>query len=475
MKKRISKLFCVVLSVMLMVSTVLFVPVGAATATPISTKEELNNIRNDRAGNYYLTCDIVFTPEDFMQGGAFYNGGKGFIPLSTNSRPFSGTFDGNGYSIKGLQISVSGLVYTISTTPITGSSSSGSTDDEGWTGDYPIPPSGELVIPDTSPVVGLFGNNTGTITNLYLEDATISGNATNGAQMYIGGITGHNNGTVSNCAVKAIFSGSSAAYVGGVVGYQSAGSVENCVSFVNITSGGRTAGIAGAVASGSVTKSYSVATSKSAVAISNSTSTISAYYVADADVEGLGTRIATEKANNAELYEGFDFDTVWYMDAGLGMPWLSKMPFVEEPVIPDAPSAPIASEVTATTVTLVATEGYEYSLDGEVWQTSNIFENLIPDTEYVFYQRVAETNTHYASEASEGLVVKTASPYTPGDVNDSGVVDLDDVVALAQIVAGWQNVVHNAAALDVNLDGAVTLDDVVLLAQYVAGWNVELN
>lgn len=64
-----------------------------------------------------------------------------------------------------------------------------------------------------------------------------------------------------------------------------------------------------------------------------------------------------------------------------------------------------------------------------------------------------------------------------GNVNGDadGKVDLDDVVALAQIVAGWQNVQQDENALDVNGDGDVTLDDVVLLAQYVAGWDVEIH
>ena len=65
MKKRLLKLLTIALCMAIMVTTVFSVSVVAATATPISTKEELNNIRNDRAGNYYLTCDIVFTPEDF--------------------------------------------------------------------------------------------------------------------------------------------------------------------------------------------------------------------------------------------------------------------------------------------------------------------------------------------------------------------------------------------------------------------------
>ena len=386
MKKRISKLFSIILCLVLMVTTVFSVPVVADTATPISTKEELNNIRNDRDGNYYLTCDIVFTPEDFMEGGAFYNDGKGFIPLSTNGKPFSGAFDGNGYSIKGLQISVSGLVYTISTTPITSSSSSGSTDDEGWTGDYPIPPTVE--IPNVSPVVGLFGTNTGTISNLFLDDSVITGDASNGAKMYIGGIVGHNKGTVSNCAVKATLSGNSAAYVGGIVGYQSSGSISNCVSVASITSGGRYAGIAGGVASGEVVKSYSVAEQKAAVALSNATSTINVYYIADADCDGLGVRIATEDATNPELFDGFDFDTVWYVDSKLKMPWLSKM-----------------------------------------------------------------------------------NKVMLGDVDNSGEITLDDVVMLAQYVAGWQvDIVLDAANIN---GGEITLDDVVLLAQHVAGWDIE--
>lgn len=63
-----------------------------------------------------------------------------------------------------------------------------------------------------------------------------------------------------------------------------------------------------------------------------------------------------------------------------------------------------------------------------------------------------------------------------GDINHSGTVpDLDDVVALAQIVAGWGEVSHNEFALDVNDDGKKTLDDVVWLAQYVAGWDVILS
>lgn len=66
--------------------------------------------------------------------------------------------------------------------------------------------------------------------------------------------------------------------------------------------------------------------------------------------------------------------------------------------------------------------------------------------------------------------------FTPGNVDGDkdNNVNLQDVVALAQVVAGWDNVEHIEAALDVNGDGDVDLQDVVHLAQYVAGWDVEL-
>lgn len=61
-----------------------------------------------------------------------------------------------------------------------------------------------------------------------------------------------------------------------------------------------------------------------------------------------------------------------------------------------------------------------------------------------------------------------------GDLNDDGQVNLDDVVLLAQYVAGWQiEVKPEDLNLNGDLDGKVDLDDVVWLAQKVAGWDVK--
>ncbi len=72
-----------------------------------------------------------------------------------------------------------------------------------------------------------------------------------------------------------------------------------------------------------------------------------------------------------------------------------------------APQVPEFSEKTNNSITLVATNGYEYKIDNGEWQTSNMFTNLAPNSTHNFYQRVAESNTVYASESSAALIVTT--------------------------------------------------------------------
>lgn len=71
------------------------------------------------------------------------------------------------------------------------------------------------------------------------------------------------------------------------------------------------------------------------------------------------------------------------------------------------PLAPTIAAETYDTVTLNAKAGYEYSKDGVLWQTNVVFNNLLPNTQYIFYQRIAETITSFASETSDGISVTT--------------------------------------------------------------------
>ncbi len=84
-----------------------------------------------------------------------------------------------------------------------------------------------------------------------------------------------------------------------------------------------------------------------------------------------------------------------------------------------APAAPTMASATATTITLNAVSGYEYSLGGTYWQSTTTFNNLVAGATYTFYQRVAETSTVLASPASAGANLTTL-PTLTGTILSSG-------------------------------------------------------
>ena len=84
-----------------------------------------------------------------------------------------------------------------------------------------------------------------------------------------------------------------------------------------------------------------------------------------------------------------------------------------------APAAPTMASATATTITLNAKSGYEYSLGGTYWQSTTTFNNLAAGATYTFFQRVAETSTALASPASTGVNLATL-PTLTGTILSSG-------------------------------------------------------
>lgn len=70
---------------------------------------------------------------------------------------------------------------------------------------------------------------------------------------------------------------------------------------------------------------------------------------------------------------------------------------------------------------------------------------------------------------SSGKINVQNEVIVPGDVDNDSVVNLNDLITLAQYVAGW-DIVVNKEQLDVNGDKVVDLNDVTHLARYMAGW-----
>ena len=73
------------------------------------------------------------------------------------------------------------------------------------------------------------------------------------------------------------------------------------------------------------------------------------------------------------------------------------------------PAAPVLAS-TATSVTASAIAGCEYSLDGTVWQDSNVFSGLNPVTNYTVYMRYKATAVLAASTPSFALIATLAVP-----------------------------------------------------------------
>ncbi len=83
------------------------------------------------------------------------------------------------------------------------------------------------------------------------------------------------------------------------------------------------------------------------------------------------------------------------------------------------PAAPTMASNTATSITLDEVAGYQYSLGGVYWQDTTTFHNLTSGATYTFYQRVAETDTAFASAAGAAADFSTL-PVLTGTVMSVG-------------------------------------------------------
>lgn len=133
------------------------------------------------------------------------------------------------------------------------------------------------------------------------------------------------------------------------------------------------------------------------------------------------------------------------------------------------PEAPTVDQILRNCIILTAVDGCEYSMDGENWQQSNVFENLETASDYTFYQRVAKSNDVLESEKSDGVTVKTLDDgnLIYGDSNMDGRVDMLDVLLIRKYIAK-QPVMPDLTVTDVNDDGSIDMLDVLLIRKYIA-------
>ena len=135
------------------------------------------------------------------------NATNNWEPVGTSNNKFTGTFDGNGHTIT------------------------------------------ELMVNSTEEYVGFIANNYGTVKSLTLKGAKIKGKSK------VGGVAGHNSGTISDCTVAedCSFPGINTCF-GGITGYNENKSIiTGCNVLCNLNGGSTVGGISGYDNGGSFT------------------------------------------------------------------------------------------------------------------------------------------------------------------------------------------------------------------------------
>lgn len=269
----------------------------------IYTKDDLDAVRKKLNAHYRLMNDIAFTKEDFAEDGEFYNDGQGWKPIGDNDIPFTGIFDGNGHVIDGLQMCISS---------------------------------------DSTLFVGLFGCNEGNVKNLGVINGNIRGTATSIYNVYVGGIAGHNRGTIAQCYNGNKVEGTPSqtyAYVGGISGFNQSGTVTDCFNIGEVcgfatypTASVSVGGISGDGYQQTVKNCYNVGNIHGKANydlayvggvlgnLGNTPGSIATncYYLNNVE-KGIGKGTDTciqhtvDQMMQQDTFAGFDFDTVWTM------------------------------------------------------------------------------------------------------------------------------------------------------------------
>ena len=262
-----------------------------------------------------------------------------FTPIGSNTLLFTGTFDGNGYTITNLQIPASAnFNYS-----------------------------------------GFFGVNYGTIKNL-----SVAGTITYSGNLNAGMIAGINNGTIQNCCasgsitstaigsvgmlagyndhgkiiqsystgtVHSVGSSSYSDDIGGFVGCNNWGTIENCYSITSVDDDKGNAmigGLVGGSEGGTISYCYATGAITSSSRYSggliggfgySSATVTSCYYdtAATGQIDtGKGVPLTTSQMKLQSSFSGWDFTSIWGISPSIndGYPYLRQnmIPVIQDPI-----------------------------------------------------------------------------------------------------------------------------------------------
>jgi len=225
--------------------------------------DDLQNMRDDLSAHYMLANDIDASVT------VGWNDGVGFEPVGTEDHIFTGSLDGNNFTISNLYIDrdetdyiglfgyVSGAEIKnlgLIDVDITGADYTGSLFGRGMGVFSNVYSTGE--------VSG--GNHVGGLIGFYLSSSTLSDSystvKTTGSSYNVGGLVGRGDGTIVRCHASGNVTGTSS--VGGFIGlcHSIGGVVQYSFSTGDVSGREHVGGFAGRTSHSSITNSYSIGT-----------------------------------------------------------------------------------------------------------------------------------------------------------------------------------------------------------------------
>ncbi len=388
--------------------------------TEIYTKEDLNSIRENLVGHYVLMNDIVFTEEDFAEGGDFYNDGAGWLPIGTDaSAPFIGIFDGNGYSVKNLRMNMSAET--------------------------------------NSAYSGLFGYvKNAIIKNLSVQNIDVTLSNTDYLS-FAGAIVGVADGSTSITDCYSTGSISADAYCGGVVGAtHNDVTISNCYSICDIKSELFLGAIAG----------YS----------GENTVIVNCYYPDSID-SGVGkgsdtaVSLSEEQMTMQESFDGFDFDLVWSFDVSGAYPYPIFYHF-----------ASVGGTITVTNDAQSGNVNISLWVDGKdtavytavvpATQASYLISEVSSGAYTVKVTKIMYVTRSYTIDVNGSDVTLDIELWQCGDMNGDGAITAKDQKLIYSYMNSPSAAMLDAYAIaagDIDGDGQVTAKDKKMMYNHIAG------
>ncbi|WP_302770481.1 S-layer homology domain-containing protein [Anaerotignum lactatifermentans] len=297
-----------------------------------------NEVNNNYGFNSWakLMDDITINENVLNDDGSLNGNGSDlepWTPINNPYSPYTGTFDGDNHKISGLYVnsadSFVGLFGNVGT--------NGTIKNVGIEDSYF---SSTWFSANVGSVCGK--NNGGTIENCYNTGAV----SNTGSSSYAGGVCGQNfNGTIKNSYNTGTVSNiGNSSYAGGVCGDNYYGTIENSYNTGAVSNTGTSPYVGGVCGynRNKIENSYNtgIVTAKDSGLFANvggvcghsgSSATItSCYYLKGTAESSDGGDVLTESQfGEQNSFSGWDFGTVWQMNAILGRPVLQSSPEVE--------------------------------------------------------------------------------------------------------------------------------------------------